>query len=63
MQTQEPLVSVRELAQFLNVRPLTVYRAVYQKKIPVVRVSSRALRFDRAEVLAALRQEGRDDER
>jgi excisionase family DNA binding protein len=50
----QPLVGVHELARLLAVQPLTVYRLVAAKRIPVVKVGRKSLRFDPDEVRAAL---------
>lgn len=49
-----PLVRPDEVAHMLNVSPRCLYRLVDRGKVPAYRVG-RQLRFELAEVLAALR--------
>jgi excisionase family DNA binding protein len=41
-----PLWSVRDVAEFLNVRVLRVYELVHARQIPFLKVGPRQLRFD-----------------
>lgn len=40
-----PLLTVTEAAQYLRLAKLSVYQLVSQKRIPVVRLSARCIRF------------------
>ena len=42
------LWTVRELAEFLHVRPLRVYELVHTGQVPYTRIGARQLRFDPA---------------
>lgn len=57
----ERLLTAEELAAYLAVSPQTVYRGVRSGRIPGYRVGD-AWRFDRREVLAALRPSPGDAE-
>ena len=46
---EEPLLTVRELAELLGLREQTVYDWVAKGRIPCVRLS-RSLRFDRSAI-------------
>ncbi len=54
------LVTYRELAEYLNIPIGTLYAWVCQGTIPHIRISSRTVRFDLAQIDAWLRdrQEG-----
>lgn len=39
------LLDVREAAAFLSVKPATLYQWAYQRRIPVVKLMGRSLRF------------------
>ncbi len=41
----ERLLDVREAAALLSVKPATLYQWTYQRRIPVVKLMGRALRF------------------
>jgi excisionase family DNA binding protein len=45
------LLTVREAAQLLSIKPRTIYAWVAERRIPF-RKAGRLLRFDRAELLA-----------
>ena len=47
-----------ELAQRLRVQPQTIRGWVRQGRIPVIRLSAKALRFDWGDVMAALKRHG-----
>ena len=40
--------TVKQVAEFLNVRPLRIYELVYARQIPFTRIGLRQLRFDPA---------------
>ena len=42
--------TVKQVAEFLNVRPLRVYELVYARQIPFTKIGLRQLRFDPAAV-------------
>ena len=48
------LLNYAEIAEVLGVSERTVRRMVAAKKIPVIRMSQRTLRFDKDKVLVAL---------
>jgi len=48
------LLNYAEIAEVLGVSERTVRRMVAAKKIPVIRMSQRTLRFDKDKVLKAL---------
>ncbi len=52
------LVTVDELAKVLKIQPRTVRRWAKLGKIPALKISARALRFDVADVMQALRPAG-----
>ena len=41
-----PLWTVKEVADFLNVRPLRIYELVHTRQIPFTKIGLRQLRFD-----------------
>lgn len=53
------LVTAEELAEVLGTSARTVYRMGARGQVPSYRVGARGIRFDAAEVLAALREERR----
>jgi excisionase family DNA binding protein len=42
---EDKLLTLKELCQLLNLKPASIYSLVYHQKIPVVKLSSRCLRF------------------
>ena len=44
------LWTVKEVADFLNVRPLRIYELVHTRQIPFTKVGLRQLRFDPAAI-------------
>jgi excisionase family DNA binding protein len=50
---QLPLLTVREMASFLNVAPSTIYKMVERKALPVIRLGQkgRTLRFRRSDIM------------
>jgi len=42
---EDKLLTLKELCQMLHMRPASVYALVHYKRIPVVKLSSRCLRF------------------
>jgi excisionase family DNA binding protein len=49
---EDQLLTVREAAHFLNLAPGTLYHLISEKRIPVVRISSRCVRFQRKALVA-----------
>jgi excisionase family DNA binding protein len=47
----EPLLTIREVAELLGVRPITIRRQVDRKLLPCVRVGEKLIRFSRRDVL------------
>jgi excisionase family DNA binding protein len=47
----EPRLTVVEAAELLHLSPGTLYHFVSEKRIPVIRLSSRCLRFSRTALL------------
>jgi len=45
MMVTDRLLTVVEAARFLNLAPGTVYHLISQRRIPVIRFSSRCVRF------------------
>jgi excisionase family DNA binding protein len=60
--TERLLLTVREVAELLGIRPGSVYHWVSQGRLPCVRLSSRCLRF-RAEEIQRLIAEMSESER
>jgi len=56
--SDRPLETTADIARHLGVTKLTIYRLASTGKIPVVRLSPRAIRFDRAAVMTALSANG-----
>jgi excisionase family DNA binding protein len=52
------LLTVRELAERLRVTPTCVYRWLAENRLPVVRFSSRCLRFRESDIEKMLEQLG-----
>jgi excisionase family DNA binding protein len=50
MQTETTLLDVNEAAAVLRLKPATLRRWVFARKIPFVKVGARAIRFKRAEL-------------
>jgi len=48
------LWTVKEVAEFLNVRPLRIYELVRDRQIPFTKVGLRQLRFDPAVIRQCL---------
>jgi excisionase family DNA binding protein len=46
------LLNVHEVAGWLGLSPGTVYHLASQRRIPVIRLSARCLKFRRSEILA-----------
>jgi len=53
LRTGDPLLSVRQVAETLNVSRLTIYRLIERRLLPAFRVAKR-LRFSRADVMRYL---------
>ncbi len=51
-QAQEPLLTIREVASLIRLSVGTIYHLVSQRRIPVVRISSRCIRFRRSDLEA-----------
>lgn len=45
---EDRLLTVVEAAHFLNIAPGSLYHLISQRRIPVIRLSSRCVRFSRA---------------
>jgi excisionase family DNA binding protein len=56
------ILTTKGLACRLQVRPDTIRRWVRLRRIPVLRVSPKVMRFDLAEVVRALQERGRGTE-
>jgi len=52
------VIDVREAAALLTVKPATLYQWAYQRRIPVVKLNGRALRFRLTELDRAGRATG-----
>ena len=52
--SNDRLLSVSEVAEVLKLSVGTIYHLVSQKRIPVVRLSARCIRFDRRTISAWL---------
>jgi excisionase family DNA binding protein len=48
------LLDVREAAALLAVKPTTLYQWAYQRRIPVVKLMGRALRFRESDIRALI---------
>jgi excisionase family DNA binding protein len=48
----DQLLTVKEAARFLRIQPSSLYHLISQRRLPVVRISSRCVRFK----LSALRE-------
>ncbi len=48
--TEDRLLDVREAAALLGLKPATLYQWAYERRIPVVKLFGRALRFRRSVV-------------
>lgn len=46
-----PLFTVVEAAEFLKLSPGSLYHLVSEKRVPVIRISSRCIRFSRGALL------------
>ena len=46
----EPLLTVREFADALRIKPGTVYTWIWQKKLAVVKISAHAVRIPASEL-------------
>jgi len=49
---EDKLLTLKELCDLLHLRPASVYSLVYHKRIPVVKLSSRCLRFRLSDIQA-----------
>jgi len=49
---EDKLLTLRELCDLLHLRPASIYALVYHKRIPVVKLSSRCLRFRLSDIQA-----------
>ncbi len=47
----EKLLKIKDVAEILGMRPNSIYRLIYQKKIPFVRLG-RAVRFKESQLAA-----------
>jgi excisionase family DNA binding protein len=48
---RDRLLDVGEAAEMLSVKPATLYQWAYQRRIPVVKLMGRALRFRESDLL------------
>ena len=55
MSTDAELITAEELAHCIRVRPDTIRRWASEGRIPVVKVNSKIHRFDRRDVIEALK--------
>jgi len=49
---EDKLLTLQELCNLLHLKPATIYSLIYHKKIPVVKLSSRCLRFRLSDIQA-----------
>ncbi|MHB8232929.1 MAG: helix-turn-helix domain-containing protein [bacterium] len=56
---QEKLLTVKQVAEILNITPWTVYQLVYKKAIPYVKLG-RITRFDRNKILSFIEANSSD---
>ncbi|MEW6116362.1 MAG: helix-turn-helix domain-containing protein [Nitrospirota bacterium] len=47
----EKLLRVEELAEMLNLKPSSIYQLVFKRKIPCIKISRRAVRFELNQIL------------
>jgi len=59
MLEHDPLITKRQLADYLQVHPRTITRLVAEKRIPCIKVGKSSVRFRLADVLDAL--EGKEE--
>jgi excisionase family DNA binding protein len=50
----DQLLTVIEAAQFLNIAPGSLYHMISQKRVPVIKLSARCVRFSRIALLSWL---------
>ena len=50
MDTQKKYMNIRELAVYLCLSRITIYRMIQKRKLPFIPLSKRALRFDVQEI-------------
>ena len=56
------LITANQLAEHLQISPRTVQEWARQGRIPTMRLSAKLVRFDLADVLAALRAQAKPEE-
>ena len=56
---QEKLLTVKEVAELLNLTPWTVYQLVYKKEIPFVKIS-KIIRFEQNKILSFIQENSYD---
>lgn len=56
LQMDSELMTVDELSQLLKVKKSWIYRCSHEGRLPVVRISSRCIRFKRSEIDRWLRK-------
>lgn len=49
------LMTINELSQFLGLKKSTIYRMVYARRIPVVKISHKCIRFEQGQIEEWLR--------
>lgn len=59
LSSSERLLDVDEAAQVLNVSPKTIYDWTYRRRLPVVKLFGRALRFRESAILALIERSER----
>ncbi len=47
---EEKLLTVADVAELLQIKKTTVYKLVYEKRIPVLKISSKMLRFRKQDI-------------
>lgn len=53
---REPLMTVKQAAEFLGMTPSAVYMAIARRELPVVRLSRRRIRFQPSSLAALIRE-------
>lgn len=53
------LLTVEETAAMLGIKPTTVYKWAYERRLPVVKLRGRALRFSRLAIEKIIRDDTR----
>lgn len=53
------LLSVDEVGEMLGIKPTTVYKWAYERRLPCVKLRGHALRFRLSEILKIMKQDER----